>query len=503
MMPSPAAATTEHLHLPTKAREQLAEVSAIMAARPDLAFTLTANPKQKRFLTSKKRIILYVGPNKMGKSVAAVLLALKVGVEEPGSKIWLASETFDTSRLTQQPTFYQLCPRSFVEYGTFKPQTGYTEKTVVWKNKTEFHFKSYEAGFQVMQGAQKLRLILGDEEPLERQIHEEFLMRTADHPRGQIAYTMTWLHGFTWMYHDIFMGNKPYVDIIQGEYGDNDANLPPGTSEQLKEQFAGTGMEDSRIYGRCCAVGGRPVFDISILNELLNTTHSGQSYRVAYLNGKSIVEQDPNGSVQVFVPPEEGKEYVIGVDACEGIRGKDSDKAAIWVLYKMTPCAVFWGTTPPDELADIAHALGMWYKGATIIVERNGIGGGTLATLQRNRYPRLWRDRTKKDAPCGFWHGERNWSQAMVDFATAIRQKIMTLYHRPTLLEMSTFVYNEAGKAEAQVGCHDDLVWALGLAIHGILTLHGKPVGRTPREVIVINPQATDTGNVKIQWEWD
>lgn len=495
-------ATTESPRLPAKVCEQLAEIGNLMQARPDLVYMARANPKQKRFLASNARIILFVGPNKMGKSTAAVLKAIKVGLERPGAKIWLASETFDTSRLTQQRIFHELCPPAFIKYGTYKPQTGFTEKTVVWKNNSEFHFRSYDAGFHVMQGAQKLDLVIGDEEPLDRQIHEEFMMRTADNPRGQVAYTMTWLHGYTWMYHDIFMANKPYIEVIQGEFGDNDANLPPGTSEALKEQFAGTDMEESRIYGRCCAVGGRPVFDISVINQLIKEEHPGEPYRVEYLNGKPVVQRDINGPIQVYSLPQEGHEYVIGVDVCEGLKTKDSDKAALWVLDRLTPCAVYWGSLPPDQLADLAHAVGMWYNTATIVVERNGLGVGTLTTLQRNHYPRIWRDRGKKNAPPGWWHSHDNWLGAITDLATAIRQKLITIRHRPTLLEMSTFVYTPTGKAEAQSGCHDDLVWALTLAMHGSLTLHGKAVGKAPRDLVIVNPKTSES-NVRTVWEWD
>jgi hypothetical protein len=59
----------------------------------------------------------------------------------------------------------------------------------------------------------------------------------------------------------------------------------------------------------------------------------------------------------------------------------------------------------------------------------------------------------------------------------AIRQGSITLRDPVTIQELLTFVIGPTGKAEAQRGCHDDLVIALALAIVVIMRMP-RPVAR-------------------------
>jgi hypothetical protein len=48
----------------------------------------------------------------------------------------------------------------------------------------------------------------------------------------------------------------------------------------------------------------------------------------------------------------------------------------------------------------------------------------------------------------------------------SMREDDITVNDRTTLQEMKTFVVNDAGKMEAEQGCHDDCVMSLAIANH-------------------------------------
>jgi hypothetical protein len=46
----------------------------------------------------------------------------------------------------------------------------------------------------------------------------------------------------------------------------------------------------------------------------------------------------------------------------------------------------------------------------------------------------------------------------------AVDQRLLTIYDKPLLTEMYSFIINKQGKAEAEVGAHDDLVMSTAIA---------------------------------------
>ena len=49
---------------------------------------------------------------------------------------------------------------------------------------------------------------------------------------------------------------------------------------------------------------------------------------------------------------------------------------------------------------------------------------------------------------------------------TVVKESIESIVDKETLQEMITFIVNENGKAEAQEGCHDDLVMGTAIAYY-------------------------------------
>ena len=71
-----------------------------------------------------------------------------------------------------------------------------------------------------------------------------------------------------------------------------------------------------------------------------------------------------------------------------------------------------------------------------------------------------------------------NREQVLALMEEYIRTRRLKLNSERLILELLTFVVNDQGKAEADEGCHDDLVMSLGLAGHGLKDL----LATTPME---------------------
>ena len=97
-----------------------------------------------------------------------------------------------------------------------------------------------------------------------------------------------------------------------------------------------------------------------------------------------------NGRLAIWFPPQEGRQYIIGVDAAGG--GSYGDYACAEVIDKTIglQCAELRGHFPPFELARRVKELGQSYGQALLAVERNNHGYGVLAHLQDMEYGNIF-----------------------------------------------------------------------------------------------------------------
>ncbi|MCU1285010.1 MAG: hypothetical protein JWO13_1360 [Acidobacteriales bacterium] len=86
--------------------------------------------------------------------------------------------------------------------------------------------------------------------------------------------------------------------------------------------------------------------------------------------------------VTIFVPPREGREYIIGVDSAGG--GSDGDYACAQVIDRKSgmQCAELHGHLSPLELARKVAKLAEEYQPALLAVERNNQGGEVIVHLR-------------------------------------------------------------------------------------------------------------------------
>jgi hypothetical protein len=205
------------------------------------------------------------------------------------------------------------------------------------------------------------------------------------------------------------------------------------------------------------------------------------------------------GPLTVFRPPVRGEKphrYVVGVDSSSG-RGED------WTAMQVVDCDTFEQAAelqlkvPPAEAAEWAYRLGRVYNDALIVCEVTGGWGFAVdQKLREMRYPKPYTRRivdrltSKFTDKLGFDTTSKSRPLILSELEEAIRDREFGLYSLRTLNELSSFVWSEKGKAEAQPGAHDDLVMSwLWRSTFGHVA-EGTPQGARRQAV----PQFSTTG---------
>ena len=181
---------------------------------------------------------------------------------------------------------------------------------------------------------------------------------------------------------------------------------------------------------------------------------------------------DPKGCIRIYREPEPGVPYVIGADtAGSDGKDKDSDFFAAHVLDNRTGAqvAVLHGRLGEREFTEQLFALGKSYNNALIGIETN-YSTYPNELIQLMGYRRLYvqqhtDDFTKKVITKYGWDTNRVTRPLIIDgLKDVAKHRLELIGDIPTLQEMLVFIKNAAGRPEAEVGQHDDLVMSLAIA---------------------------------------
>jgi hypothetical protein len=200
--------------------------------------------------------------------------------------------------------------------------------------------------------------------------------------------------------------------------------------------------------GTCFLVSGECVFDLAAIERAAMLVREG-------------TESEDNGRLTTWLPPQKGREYILGVDTAGG--GSDGDYACAQVIERRMgmQCAELHGHFPPYELARRVAELGERYERGLVAVERNNHGFGVLAHLNTLEYGNVF----EKDGESG-WLTSAASRPAMIENMAAVLMAEPELFHSPRLLEeCRTFVRRSNGSAAAADGAHDDCVMAMAIAL--------------------------------------
>lgn len=180
-------------------------------------------------------------------------------------------------------------------------------------------------------------------------------------------------------------------------------------------------------------------------------------------------QNDINGFIKIYEEPKLNYPYVIGGDTA----GDGSDYFIGQVLDNTNgkQVAVLRKQFDEDEYSRQMYCLGIYYNTALVGVEAN-FSTYPIKELERLSYKKQYvRDREdtytgKNIKAYGFKTTGVTRPLILAQLQSIINDHIELINDKETLEEMLTFVRNEKGRPEAQIGAHDDLVMALAISYY-------------------------------------
>ena len=206
------------------------------------------------------------------------------------------------------------------------------------------------------------------------------------------------------------------------------------------QEFAEDAQSCFRATGDCC-------FDADAIDRRL-----GQIGRP--------VEVRHGGTLEVWLPPVRGRDYLLAVDTAGG--GADGDYAVIQVLEMETglQCAELRRHIGVRELAKVTAALGCEYSNALVVVERNNHGAAVLAYLEgEERYASLY----EQAGMLGWLTTAASKPKMIMRLGGLLAEKPWLFSSARLLTECRTFVTLPGGRMGATAGAHDDCVMAMAI----------------------------------------
>lgn len=232
----------------------------------------------------------------------------------------------------------------------------------------------------------------------------------------------------------------------------------------------------------CFLASGRPAFDRG-LPAYADDIEEGTARPPLFIGeieereGKPHLVPGGNGRLRLYAMPIFRHQYVGGIDAASGDPGTQadpSDDAAIAMLDRHTLDldAVWWGKTPPDQLAHYSMLLGRLYNMALLCPESNNHGLIVVDRLD-GRYENLYFRRVARDDARKRDSGRIGWQTTVGNRHFLINQGRQYVREHagriddPNLIEQMQTMRYVGDKAEVPDGCNDDLIFAFCLAIIG------------------------------------
>ena len=232
-----------------------------------------------------------------------------------------------------------------------------------------------------------------------------------------------------------------------------------GYRRQIRANFRGLARQEfAEDEESCFLASGDSFFELAAIEERLAAA-------------PEPAERRRNGELEVWLPPLQGKEYLVAVDPAGG--GSEGDYSAAQVLDLGTglQCAEFAGHVGGLELARLVTGLAAEYNDAWLVVERNNHGSGVLALAETAcGYRRIYRQ-----------GGQPGWLTTSISRPAVLGQLGAGLVEQPDrfmsrrlLGECRSFVRMADGRTGARAGTHDDRVMAMAIGLGARAELLGR-----------------------------
>jgi hypothetical protein len=203
------------------------------------------------------------------------------------------------------------------------------------------------------------------------------------------------------------------------------------------------------------------------------------------------------GRLKVWEKPKAGCKYVIGADIAEGLITGDFTCADVLKLPYGQQVAQIHGKIDPDTFGDILNFLSKWYNKALLGVESNNHGHSTISRLKHLGYPNLYQREKldsigdgRKTKQAGWLTTKKSKYKIIDGLAAALRDGEAGIACMDTLLEMGNYtVNNEDGTLGAKLGCFDDRVMSMAIALEMLFTI---PKARNERDTAIKKVKKAD-----------
>ena len=349
--------------------------------------------------------------------------------------------------------------------------------SIILTNGSKISFKSSDSGVRNFAGAEK-RWIWFDEEP-PKDVYNECLARIGSGHPLDIWLTMTPIFeqrgsgrkiGMSWTYRDLYAQRDDKRIFCVGVGIEDNPHLTKEQIEEQKKKYHGAEY-DIRIKGEFRLLSGSLVFDgLSIEDYLTRAIEPTSRGDLSIEPGKQkpSLSPDSTGSLSIWEKPLGTSRYFIGADCGLGQGGDPS--CAVVLDHKLKQVAELHGQIPPDKFGEALIKLGTYYLNAWIGVEANSFGIACLDAMKK-KYRQLYFQYTSDERTdhqtkkIGWWTTAKTKPIMISDFGEALRERSIKLPSRPLCEELTTYVIDDSGSANAELGCHDDRIIAACIAL--------------------------------------
>lgn len=238
--------------------------------------------------------------------------------------------------------------------------------------------------------------------------------------------------------------------------------------QKLYQEYPSTDLE-------AFLASGRPRFHIPALVKLLHDAENTpfETYELTEATDRTITpEIVPDAPLKIWKMPERGREYVIGADTAEGLKGGDWSVADVIDKQTLETVARYRGHPDPDIFGHILDKLGRFYNYALVGVEINNHGLTVVQRLRDLFYTNLYRrekgldERFEESTSHLGWRTDIRTKKLMIDYlAEAIRDGLIIEHDVVFCREAMTYVVDDSGRTNAEEGTFDDTVMAKAVAL--------------------------------------
>lgn len=438
------------------------------------------SPKQELFHRSNAPYRLLHGANRCGKTYSGGAEAVWYATGlHPYKKVrtpcegWVCSPDYELQVDGAQKIVLGLLPKDMIKNIYYVKHD--IVKQIELKNRSKISFKSYDSGPAKFQAAAKRWIWFDEEPPFE--IWKESIARIGAGQPLDLWLTMTPIKenkdgkkmGMTWAYSELYRKRDGSRIFTVGVGIEDNPYLSKEQVEEQKRKYTGAEY-DIRIKGEFKLLAGTLVFDTNTVEELSTGLPSP---RRGYLSEATATEklsfqEMPTGALRLWKDPVPGRQYAVGADVGLGTGG-DPSAACVLDMQTCEQVAELHCNVPPDQWGAELLKLATHYNKAWLGIEANSFGIAAIDSVKKiysKLYYRYKVDRRsdEKTKQLGWWTDTKTKPLMISDFGAALREGAVIINSAELVDELSTYIIDDNGSANATIGSHDDRVMASMIA---------------------------------------